>query len=337
MDIDIRDMFADDDLFDPFEEEEEVQAEVTAAAADEEGVVPAPVELPKAADKPALPPEERIANLLKEMPGQKKLLLRLIDRCREPKTGEEMDEYTLELQRHCYSVYSPVILRELLEEAGAIEYIPMEDGGEGEGEGAEAADASDVILGEAPQGAESKDLPAAETYAPKPDEYTPVEGGVLVAADESKVKHEQLIEGDTEMVLDYLEVEEAKPGFWQATAAGVAAVDAVDSKKNTEKLLAREPQYLDIYHQILDFCAQEQYGRSSKEIDNLVNDSPLLEKPRRYSGYFVSRLEREGALEWMGGWCITDTGRAVMEEYAAKAADAAAAETADEGVVTDAC
>ena len=311
MDVDIRDMFADDDLFDPFEDEKEgEEVDVKAIAADEDRVVPAPVEFPAAVEKPELPPEERIANLLREMPGQKQLLLRLVDHCREAKTGEEMDAFTLDLQRYCYSVYTPVVLRELLEEAGAIEYIPVDE--------PEADEGDEGDIDERPAAATEEPAPI---YAPAAGEEPVVEGGVLIAIDGAKVKHETLMEGDTEMVLDYLEVEEAKPGLWQATAAGIAAVDAVDSLANTRELLAKEPQYLDIYHQILAFCAEEQYGRSSKEIDNLVNDSPLLEKPRRYSGYFVSRLERQGALEWKGGWCVTDVGRTIIEESARKVAE----------------
>ena len=56
-------------------------------------------------------------------------------------------------------------------------------------------------------------------------------------------------------------------------------VDEQDDAGEIRKLLAAEPQYLDIYHQILDFCCEEG-GRSAKEIDRLVNDSPLLEEPR---------------------------------------------------------
>ena len=347
MDNDIRDLLADD-MFDPFEDEEdedrgtaaEFGAEQTIGRSPDEfdQVVGAPLQ-PKEekADIPQLPAEERIAQLLDRMPGQKRLLLRLIAFCQEQKSGVEMDEYTETLKQDCYSVYSPVVMRELLEQAGAIEYVPAEgEGGAGTEEHAEGAgnagedaaatetafiasanvagDAANdaASLASAPAAAEENESIAAFAAVPL------VEGGVLVSVDESKVQHETLMEDGRELMLDYLEIEEKKPGFWVATPAGQAAVAQLDDVGATRRLLEKEPIYLDIYHQILDFCAQEEYGRSSKEIDNLVNNSPLLQEPRRYSGYFVSRLERQGALEWHSGWCITEAGRLVLQECAEK-------------------
>lgn len=362
MDDDIRDLIADD-LFDPFDEDDEGAGDNAFAsvavdgAEDQGGIVGEPLP-PKddEAEKPLLLPEERIAHLFEEMPGQKRLLLRLIDYCREAKSGEDMDAFTLELKENCYSVYSPVVLRELLEEAGAIEYLPADDEQEEascseeascteglprvEGElscadgelpcaescedatvtGSACADAgtgddgfgsADVVLHSAGR---AVDVAGAAAAAAVPF----VDGGVLIPVDESKVCYESFVENGEEMTLSFLEIEETKPGLWVATEAGCAAVDSVDDTSATRELLEKEPRYLDIYHQILDFCAQEEYGRSSKEIDNLVNDSPLLQEPRRYSGYFVSRLERQGALEWRSGWCVTDAGREIIEEAAAR-------------------
>lgn len=332
MDDDIRDLIADD-LFDPFEDDEgdtrnTAGGNVFASAAldgaeGEGGIVGEP--LPPNDDetkKPLLSPEERIARLLEEMPGQKRLLLRLVDYCREAKSGEDMDAFTFGLKENCYSVYSPVVLRELLEEAGAIEYLPAD----GEREEMPCAGGTSPVEGvsHAEEAIRSEDvLDAQETLAADGDALgvtaAPfVDGGVLIPIDESKVRHESLVENGEEMTLSFLEIEETKPGLWVATEAGCAAVDGIDDVSATRELLEKEPRYLDIYHQILDFCAQEEYGRSSKEIDNLVNDSPLLQEPRRYSGYFVSRLERQGALEWRSGWCVTDAGREIIEEAAAK-------------------
>ena len=311
MDKDIRDLLLDDDLFDPFDDEDEGEAVEVVSEDGSDDLIGAPLEERPQEEAPALPPEERIAKLLEEVPGQKRLMLRLVDYCREPKTGVEMDAYTEELQEHCYSVYSPVVLRELLEGAGAIEYLTDEDPQDA---AAETVAASETGASEGETGV----LPAAAAEA-SADAVDPFAcGALLVPIDEAKVCHDVMVEGDEEVVLDFQEVEERQPGVWVATAAGCAAVDAVDDVADTKELLGKEPQYLDIYHQILDYCAEEKYGRSAKEIDNLVNDSPLLQEPRRYSGYFVSRLERQGALEWQGGWCITKAGQAVIEDYEAQ-------------------
>jgi hypothetical protein len=330
MDTDIRDLLLDDNLFDPFQDEDEAEEEVVLAAAPDDAGIGAPLEERPVVEKVVLPPEERIAHLFEEAPGQKRLLLRLIDHCREAKTGEEMDAYTLELQENCFSVYSPVILRELLEEAGAIEYVVTgEQTPEGEGvedaiaEGATRAEGGEAAgEGVAAETVAEGTAVADDDAAPSSSPANPFlrgsvfgVGSLAAEVDEASIQHEILIEDDEELVLDFLEVEEREPGVWVATAAGCAAADAVDDVAATKELLGKEPQYLNIYHEILAYCAAEAYGRSAKELDNLVNDSPLLQEPRRYSGYFVSRLERQGALEWMGGWCVTPAGKEIMAGY----------------------
>lgn len=321
MDNDIRDLLAED-VFDPFGDEEENELENvigTSLVQEENDELEDDSDANGEPTVEELPAEERIHNLLEKMPGQKRLMLRLIAYCEEQKSGAEMDEYTEKLKEDCYSVYSPVVFRELLEGAGAIEYIPDESEEESEEESEKESENLDVQgNGEQPDALGECKQPGVLGECEQPSNAF-TQGGVLIPIDEEKVQHESLVEDGQELTLDYLEIEETKPGFWVATAAGLDAVAQLDDFGSTVELLQKEPRYLDIYHQILDFCAQEKLGRSSKEIDNLVNDSPLLQEPRRYSGYFVSRLERQGALEWHSGWCITDAGKAVLEKDTAEA------------------
>lgn len=257
---DIRNLTIDDDLFDPLADEEDDGAEEQ----DEDvSVIGDPLNLkekPEAAVD-SRTPRERICDLMKEMPGQKRVILRLIDYCREPKSGPEMDARTEELRAYNYSVYTPVVFRELLEGAGAIAYI-------------------------VPEGEDASE-----------------DGAALC--------HEGYTCGDEDVELEYREIGEDAPGVWQATEDGLAVVDEQDDFKRAEELLAKEEQYKGIYQRILDYC-KEDGGRSAKEIDVLVNNDPLLAEPRRYSGYFVGRLEREGAVEWRDGWVTTEVGTQVL-------------------------
>lgn len=305
MDSDIRDFAADDGLFDPLgddwedEEPQEPQGKEDdgAAAGDEEGpLVGAPLEEAPAAEVEA-PAEERIEKLLAEVHGMKRLYLKVIAHCREPKSVEDMDEFITGLKEQFNCIFSPVVIRELLEEAGAIEYV------------APQAAEDDVEYARPAQG--SREIAPDVKTAAGDDE-----SGMLVPiADESEVVHETYVEGDEEVEIDFLEIDQAPEGTWVATAAGLSFVDAMDDVRSSRELIEKEPVYVDIYHQILDFV-NVSFGRSAKEIDRLVNDSPLLEEPRRYSGYFVARLEREGAIEWRDGWVITDAGREVLEGMA---------------------
>lgn len=261
MQKDIRELVFEEDVFDPFADDGEDFEE------DEQPLIGAPLEEADGASdpKPDLrPPRVRIEELLRQAPGQRRLLLKLIDFCREEKTGAEMDARTLELKEHNFSVYSPVVLRELLEKAGAIEYEPSED-----------------------------ELAAME--------------------DSEEVKHETLSDGEDEVELDYLEICTAEPGVWRATEDGLAIVDSQDDFAAVRSLLGKEPQYQEVYRLILSASDSEQ-GAQAREIDALVNGLEILQEPRRYSGYFVGRLEREGAIEWVGGWRITEVGRAILGE-----------------------
>lgn len=306
MEADVRDLFDEDALFDPFEDGPDGDVDPAAAA---QVTVGAPLSAEEAAPKAAAAPavdtrtaQERFRDLLAETPGQRRVMLALVDYCRQPKTGVEMDERTEELLRYGFSVYSPVVFRELLEEAGAIRYVVFdEDGNE------VAAGASGAV--------DADGLPVDSGYR-----NGVCAGEMRDAVDaRSEMSSEQYFDGEETVELQFMEIADERPGLWVATAEGLEVVDEQDDAGEVRKLLAAEPQYLDIYHQILDFCTEDG-GRSAKEIDRLVNDSPLLEEPRRYSGYFVGRLERKGALEWRGGWCTTQVGHDMIAEALAAAA-----------------
>lgn len=310
MEADVRDLFDEDALFDPFEDGPDGDFDPEAAA---QVTVGAPLTAEEAAPKAAAAPavdtrtaQERFRDLLKETPGQRRVMLALVDYAREPKTGAEMDARTEELLRYGFSVYSPVIFRELLEEAGALRYVLLDDQG------------NEIDAGEAASGATA--ATSAPGVADAADAQVGAGGATSGAAQEAPALHsEEYFDGEETVELEFMEIADERPGLWVATPEGLEVVDEQDDAGEIRKLLAAEPQYLDIYHQILDYCCEEG-GRSAKEIDRLVNDSPLLEEPRRYSGYFVGRLERKGALEWRGGWCTTQVGRDMIDEAVAAAA-----------------
>ena len=299
MEADVRDLFDEDALFDPFEDGPEGDVDPAAAA---QVTIGAPLSAEEAAPAVAAAPEvdertaqERFRDLLKETPAQRRVMLALVDFCRQPKTGEEMDARTEELLRYGFSIYSPVVFRELLEEAGAIRYVFDDDGNEvAETHGA-------VAEGEAP-------VEDGDRCGSAPGEGLDGTAADRADAEPCVMSSEEYFDGQETVELEFLEVADERPGLWVATPEGLEVVDEQDDAGEIRDLLAAEPKYLDIYHQILDFCTEDG-GRSAKELDRLVNDSPLLEEPRRYSGYFVGRLERKGALEWRGGWCTTQAGR----------------------------
>ena len=62
---------------------------------------------------------ERLAKLVDTMPGQTKMLVRILDFCRERRSTEEVLASVVEWQKLNFSVYEPAVLCGLLEKAGA--------------------------------------------------------------------------------------------------------------------------------------------------------------------------------------------------------------------------
>ncbi|MDR1422425.1 MAG: hypothetical protein LBI64_06135 [Coriobacteriales bacterium] len=222
------------------------------------------------------PPEERIADLLASLPNQKDLLLKIIGYCREARSPGEVDAFTVELQKTNKSVYTPVILRKLLEDSGALVYEEPE------------------LSASAPGAAEAR-----QANTPVPE----MESDVAAAMSAGLPDDEQL----------YLVVEKRVEGTWLSTAAALGILDALDPITDLRALLAAEEKYSEIYLRILRYCAEE--PRTKPELNALVDDDPLLQSPRRYSGAFIERLNENGALEWKPRWATTAAGLKLLREH----------------------
>lgn len=107
-------------------------------------------------------------------------------------------------------------------------------------------------------------------------------------------------------------VTEEPEGTWISTAAGLSFLREQDALADLRATVSEEPTYTRIYEEILEFCAQE--GRTPAQIGKLVDDDPLLEKPKRCFDYFLGRLEDAGGLEWSGTWKTTANGKIVLLE-----------------------
>jgi hypothetical protein len=201
--------------------------------------------------QPELTPVEKIRKLLVQMAPRRKVLLGIIDFCRDPQSPSAVDEFTDNLQSINSSVFSPVTLRQLLEQAEALEYL---------------------------EGVTDDDSPAADEL------------------DED----------------GYLVVTKRPEGTWVATAAGIEVLDSLNPQQDLLNLLEKDSVYREIYLRILNYCDEE--PRTKKQIDAIVDDDPLVQSPRRYSGYFVDKLDVCDALDWNKAWSTTSVGRSVLED-----------------------
>lgn len=100
---------------------------------------------------------------------------------------------------------------------------------------------------------------------------------------------------------------------WIATEAGIAYADAQDPMGELEALLAKEPEYLCIYQRILMFCRDQ--NRTGYEINDVVDNDPLVQEPRRFSQYFLGKLEAANAMNWEDSWAITTLGLEYLQAH----------------------
>lgn len=280
------DVFAIDDDFDPLAE--------TGFEADddfdpnEEYIAPIP-DADKSVVPPAviLPPEERIAQLIKGIPGQTFRIIHGIELCAgEARLAEDI---AADLERDFpqrISVYDAMQVLKLLERAGALERVEMEP-----------------VVGD-----EVDDI-AAEAE---------VEAAAIAAANAEALKDMEAFDNEDdldEFAGEYLTPTPAPPVWYQATEAGLDAITKYASEQTIVNVIAEEPKYLPIYHQVLSMLAEED-GQSMKDLDAAVNGDPLLVSPKRFCGYFLDRLDRSGAAVFKDSrWRITPRGASVLAHY----------------------
>ena len=146
--------------------------------------------------------------------------------------------------------------------------------------------------------------------------------GALVSRTEEPEAPEEQGEGDSPAEQDCDgEAEAHMPAahpttYWTSTDEGLTVLAAHREGSALEELLASDTEsvYLPVYERVLAFCAQE--PRIKPQIDAIVDDDPLVQKPRRYSNHFIELLENREALSWHdGGWNATDLGRRYLEKH----------------------
>lgn len=141
------------------------------------------------------------------------------------------------------------------------------------------------------------------------------EAGAIERIDEEGNLANEIVDEPTVVVVDgveYLEPAPARPSFWRSTACGLAYVAAADPEAALQALLNENPDYLPIFKRVLELCARTD-GAASPALSEAVDKDPIVQEPRRYSGFFIDRLEACDAVEWKNGaWRITELGTTVL-------------------------
>ena len=248
-------------------------------------------------EEPLASADERLAKLVDTMPGQTKMLTRILDFCRECRATQEVLDAVAAWQKLNFSVYEPAVLCGLLEKAGGLDHV-NEDGtpyvqpDEGAASSATSEDAQDAT--------DEKQADQAE--------------GVLTqeACLEGEAGTDEVSEEDFDD--SCAEPEPQRPSFWVTTQAGLDLVAEHDPRAHVAQMLEDEAYYMPVYRELLEKLADG--PMTKKEIDVIVRANPASESPRRLGGYFVDRLERIEAIEWTGAWSITEIGRELLDNEA---------------------
>ena len=248
-------------------------------------------------EEPLASADERLAKLVDTVPGQTKMLTRILDFCRECRATQEVLDAVAAWQKLNFSVYEPAVLCGLLEKAGGLDHV-NEDGtpyvqpDEGAASSATSEDAQDAT--------DEKQADQAE--------------GVLTqeACLEGEAGTDEVSEEDFDD--SCAEPEPQRPSFWVSTQAGLDLVAEHDPRAHVAQMLEDEACYMPVYRELLEKLADG--PMTKKEIDVIVRANPASESPRRLGGYFVDRLERIEAIEWTGAWSITEIGRELLDNEA---------------------
>ena len=243
-------------------------------------------------------PEEAIPELFAVMKPYRNHLIAILEACREERLTEEVDEALEPEYEFCKCVYSPIALRKLLVEAGALEFVEAEVPAE-----EEAADEETTIEDALESEEETADEAAAVASIPEQAEpagaAAEIEGeGDIEAVDEDGDEDEDEdideVEGaedaDAAQAADaepeeepiisiydqdgYLVIEEENEGTWRTTAAGIAYLDSIDPEKQFSETLAAHEGMDDVFYDIIAYCAEQ--PRSIGEIVAHFSSDPRL-------------------------------------------------------------
>jgi hypothetical protein len=303
----------EEDVFDPLADDFEPAQEGEDPDAD--GIVDLPVmtEMPEEMKVKSVFDKTRfdsardaIEELLRRNPGRKPVFLQIIEFCCDERSSDEVAALVEGAQAENRSVYTPQSLCSILERAGALvgrSEVPADP----QAEPAQPADEGAPIVSE---------LAAAGTPVTAPAASEPAAASTSVSAPAPAVALEPAGDPGAQPEVDVREVAPEPTMYWTATDDGLTVLASHREGLALEELLASETEsvYLPVYERVLAFCAQK--PRPKPQIDAIVDDDPLVQKPRRYSNHFIELLENREALSWHdGGWNATELGRRYLERH----------------------
>lgn len=142
------------------------------------------------------------------------------------------------------------------------------------------------------------------------------EAGAIEKTNEDGVPFSEVPEQEPQVVTvngaEFLKPAPWREAFWLATDDARAYLAQDDPLARFRELISSDARYLSIYLRILE-AADREDGVSTPELNELVDNDPLLENPRLFTAHFTELLERCEALRWDGTWKTTEVGRTLLD------------------------
>ena len=106
-------------------------------------------------------------------------------------------------------------------------------------------------------------------------------------------------------------VVEEKAERWHTTEVGKKVLEMETPGKRILELMSKEPEYSEIYVQVLGFC---QTPRTRAEIEESLKGNPVTQELKVYPAFCIQRLEDVGGIEWVDQhWRTTASGKGALD------------------------
>ncbi|WP_281508334.1 hypothetical protein [Parvibacter caecicola] len=246
-----------------------------------------------------LPPHEAIPALFAKMKPYRQFLATILETCREGSETPTVDAALEPCYEFCSCVYSPIALRKMLVNAGAlVNVLEWED---------EAA---------APEEPQLETAPDEDDFLEDADEFLEEELQQLEQEAAEAAEEEELLSGSVYDQEGYLVIEDEAEGAWLTTDEGLAYLDSIDPRKEFRAAVAQHPEIDDAFYDIIAYCAEEPHNITA--IVQHYADDPRFGPSTYYPSYVVDRLEQIGALAWRKNWTPTEMGLEILAERQAQ-------------------
>ncbi|WP_165045699.1 hypothetical protein [Adlercreutzia sp. ZJ138] len=260
--------------------------------------------------KPTLPPDKAIPQLFERMKAYKGHLTAILRACLTECSTSEVNDAVEPEYEFCKCAFSPIALRKMLVEAGALAYLDPEDKND------KALDESEQTSDGAPLSRSDNEINGEIPFITEDntDEVIDELEDFTSNRDDEELEDERL-RGSVYDRLGYLVIEDEPEGTWLTTEEGRDYLESIDPEREFHQQVEEHSNVEDVFYDILAYCEQ---GRNITDIVKRFENDSRLGVHTFYASRLVDKMEQAGVLIWKKNWIITEAGRKLLNEWRSK-------------------